>query len=806
MILMDDLRPRLEQHLGNEYVVERELGGGGMARVFLALETALGRQVVIKVLVPELAADLSGRRFEREIMLAASLQHANIVPLLRAGDAGGQPYYVMPYVDGRSLRDWMRERGKPELGQSIGIMRDIARALAYAHDRGVVHRDIKPDNVLLSGDAAVVSDFGIAKAIAIARDRDTRGDGTPTGGAITMTGMMVGTPAYAAPEQVAGDRSIDHRADLYSFGVVAYEMLAGRPPFSGTSAQRLLAQHLAEAPVPLGERCPDCPPVVTHLVMQCLEKLPERRPESMRDVLAVLDGATTPAGTLARIRQRVTRRQRIAGQAVAGLAIVGLASTLTVRALLPDPERVVAVIPFLNERPDTTGDYLADGMADGLATSLGRTSGIRLVSRSVSARYRGRRSLDAIEVGQALSAEYLVQGTVRETEGRLLVSVHVSCATDNSEVWSSDFEGRPDDVLALQDAVSAGVVAGLAGRLGITPGIAATNAGGGTADRNAYDDYLRARYLALRRGSGVRQSIELYERAIAADPGFGRAHAGLALALQLLPYFEPVDARTLYDRTRDAVRHALDVDPTLGEAHVALALAYQHAFQWDSAEASYRHAVALAPDEPDVNIQYARFLWYVGRGREALQQFERARQADPYSAVASGWLGALQFRAGDRERGLGEMLRALQLDSTNPPTMIFAAKALADVGRQEEARRILQRLWEQTPSWRAAAAQVLAATGEPQRAREMLTTLPDAAAGMPLVHTMTAGLTLSLGDTAAALNALERAADAGEILPTYWSLSSEEFDPLRTNARFAEIVRRFGLDVRVFTAPRGGRP
>lgn len=802
---MDELKARLEQHLTNEYVVERELGGGGMARVFLALETALNRRVVIKVLLPELAADLSGRRFEREIMLAASLQHANIVPLLRAGDAGGQPYYVMPYVEGRSLRDWMRGREKPGFASSIGILRDTARALAYAHDRGVIHRDIKPENVLISGDAAVVSDFGIAKAIAVARKDE---GGTATGTDLTMSGMMVGTPAYAAPEQVLGDTAIDHRADLYSFGVLAYEMLAGRHPFAGTTAQSLIAQHLSEAPVPLGERLPECPPAVTRVVMQCLEKRPERRPSSMREVLEVLDTSTVPAGSIARIRQGMTRRQRIATQGVAAVAVLGIGSVLTVRAMRPDPERVLAVIPFLNARPDSAGDYLADGMADGLATTLGRTAGIRLVSRSVSARYRGQRDLDAVDIGRALSAEYLVQGVVRETAGRLVVSVHVSSARDNSEVWSDEFEGRADDALALQAAVSSGVVAGLSARLGIIPGNTVTADAGGTTNRNAFDDYLRARYLALRRGAGIRESIALYERAIAADPRFGRAHAGLALALQLLPYFEPVDVRSLHERTMTAVRQAFDVAPTLGEAHVALAMAHQHAFRWDSAEVSYRRAITLTPDEPDVNIQYARFLWYMGRGSDALRQFERARRADPYSAVASGWLGSLQFEAGDRERGLAELRRAMQLDSTSPPTMLQAGKAFAAAGLRDEAIRLFLRLWEQTPSWRAPAAQALATVGEPALAREMLATLSNAPqpSGIPLLHTMTASLTLSLGDTAAALDALERAANAGEILPTYWSLASAEFDPVRTSARFANVVRRYGLNVSVFTVARGGTP
>jgi serine/threonine protein kinase len=240
-----ELRARLESSFRNSYAIERELAGGGMARVFVAREMALGRQVVIKVLSPELAAELSAKRFEREIRLAASLQQANIVPVLAAGEADGVPYYTMPYVDGLSVRDRLRRDGRLPLDQTIGILRDVGRALAFAHERGVVHRDIKPENVLLSGDAAVVTDFGIAKAIAAARA--SAHDGQPSASTVTQAGTAVGTPAYMAPEQITADPIIDHRADLYSFGCLGYELLAGQPPFGGP-AQALFAAHLTARP------------------------------------------------------------------------------------------------------------------------------------------------------------------------------------------------------------------------------------------------------------------------------------------------------------------------------------------------------------------------------------------------------------------------------------------------------------------------------------------------------------------------------------------------------------------------------
>ena len=280
-----DLRQRVQASLTGTYTLERELGGGGMARVFVASEHRFGRKVVVKVLAPELAASISTGRFEREIQLAASLQQANIVPVLAAGETEGLPYYTMPYVEGESLRARLG-RGAVPIAEAIAILRDVARALAYAHERGVVHRDIKPDNILLSGGTAVVTDFGIAKAIADAAQQ-------APGATLTQLGTAVGTPAYMAPEQAAGDPATDHRADLYAFGCTAYELLAGHAPFHGMSPHKLMVAHISEVPTPIGQRRPDCPPSLARLVTQCLQKEPAQRPASADEMIRTLDAAAT---------------------------------------------------------------------------------------------------------------------------------------------------------------------------------------------------------------------------------------------------------------------------------------------------------------------------------------------------------------------------------------------------------------------------------------------------------------------------------------------------------------------------------
>jgi eukaryotic-like serine/threonine-protein kinase len=326
------LRDRLQRTLGEAYRLERELGGGGMSRVFVAEELRLGRKVVVKVLSPDLSQGLSAERFEREIRTVAGLQQANIVPVLAAGETDGLPFYTMPFVEGESLRHRLA-RGPLPVADVVAILRDVTRALSYAHARGVVHRDIKPDNVLLSGDTAVVTDFGIAKAISAAR---TGGSGAT----LTQIGTSIGTPAYMAPEQAAGDADVDHRADIYSLGAMTYELLAGEPVFASRTPQRMLAAHLSESPRPIGELRPDTPPALASMVMRCLAKDPSLRPQASSEVTRELDAMASGSGSTAMppvlLGGPGMFRKALAFYAVAFLIVVVVAKAAIVGIGLPD--------------------------------------------------------------------------------------------------------------------------------------------------------------------------------------------------------------------------------------------------------------------------------------------------------------------------------------------------------------------------------------------------------------------------------------------------------------------------------------
>jgi serine/threonine-protein kinase len=774
-----------------------------MSRVFLATENALRRRVVIKVLSPELAVGVSGRRFEREIQTAASLQQANIVPVLSAGSVGDLPIYVMPFVEGLSLRERLVRDGRPPLAETVNILRDIARALAYAHERGVVHRDIKPENVLLSGDAAVVTDFGIAKAVQTARATTAGESGTgSTMPALTTEGISLGTPAYMAPEQVTADPGIDHRADLYAFGCVAYELLTGAAPFAGRPAHAQLGAHLAEVPVPVGERSPGTPPSIARMVTGCLEKDPEHRPQSAREVLSALEGATAATG-LVRLQQQLSRRQRrLAVATVASFAF--LAVILVGRRWVGGPSVVsVSVIPFLNPAADSADEYLAAGLSDGLATSLGKVAGVRVVSRSLSQRYRGMQQLDPREVGRELSADQVLQGSVRRAAGRLHVSAQLTSTRDNSEIWSETYDRSASDAPAVQREITLAIVRALRERLGVA-GDASDDAESGTTNAEAYDLHLRGNFLLQRRGAGVRQAVANFERAIELDTNFAAARASLALALELMPYFENVSETAVRPAAVAQANRALARDSTLADAHTALAMAHQHGYEWRAADERYRRTMALNPDEADAHIQYGRFLFYTGRLTEALARFERARALAPHSSVASGWVGHLLDLSGRPEDALAEVTRALEIDSTSPPVLVFAAQVHLTSGNRDASLRYADRLWRTVPQWRVAAAMLLADLGDTTRARILLADESGPVPAQP--NTPMALLHLASGDTSQYFEALERATASGEMWPTFFSLSERTFDRVRSSARFAAIVRSVGLDEATFTSPTGGRP
>ena len=484
---VSDLLADLQSHFADKYVLERELGGGGMSRVFVARDERLDLRVVIKLLPPQVTATISAERFKREIMLAAQLQHPNIVPVLSAGELGTLPYFVMPFIDGESLRARMM-RGPLSVRETVTILKDVVRALAFAHNRGIIHRDIKPDNVLLAAGAAVVTDFGVAKAISASRQQQGVRPAAPT---MTGVGTSLGTPAYMAPEQAAADPSTDHRADLYALGIVAYEMLTGAPPFHGRTPQALLAAQLSEIPAPLTSRRYDVSVPLSTLVMQCLEKEPAKRPKTANDVLRMLDDPgilVSDAFPAAEAPRQRRKRFTEIGIGVLVIAAVAVAWVLTdpgspagsasdsaksatrdsvARAAAANPgaataastgPHAVAVFPLVSVGRDAEAGQAAEGITSQLASAISRVPGVRVSSQTTAAAVRqGART--AADAARALNATMLVEGTVQRASQRLRVSVRLVSVANDSTVWASTIDGTTTDALGLQDSTVKAVTA-----------------------------------------------------------------------------------------------------------------------------------------------------------------------------------------------------------------------------------------------------------------------------------------------------------------------------------------------------------
>ncbi len=781
---LDSLLPEL---LGDRYRTGRELGCGGMARVYHARDLKYGRDVAIKVIRPELSASLGHDRFLREIGIAARLSHPNIVPLFDSGEVSGSLYFVMPYAEGPSLRQRLAQDGALPVSDALNVLRDVARALAYAHEHGVVHRDVKPDNVMLAGGAAVVTDFGIAKAVSAALT-DVSG---PT---LTQSGSAIGTPAYMAPEQATGDPGTDHRADIYSFGCLAYEVFTGQPPFHNQSMHEVIAAHIATVPRPVTVLRADVPPAVTELIARCLEKSPAARPQSARELLGVLDGvmttgssATPPAITAA---QRPARALLWAGAAL----VVGLISTaayLATRESGSSAPLTLAVLPFGNIGGDSALQFVAEGLADEVAGALSRVPGIQIRSRSGARAYKGQLGVDLAEAGARLKANFLLTGVIRQERGRWILSADLARVDDATSLWADAFNLSPDQVAGAAEAIAATLVTGLRGlfpnSIGAAPVLSANQR---TTNNEAYRLYLRGQEKLDRRGLEVKESADLFRGAIHLDTLFAPAYSGLSMALALFPYFQGVPADTIREKLVGAARRALELDSTLAQPHVALGLLDQFDWQWDSAATEFQTAIRLDGRNIEARVQYARHLGFRGQAAAALSQLRVALAEDPASALVLTHTAYAYLLNHQLDSALLESQRALENDSTNMPSIGLGALIRLENKMFKEARALADR----TPPRFGSREYVIAKSGDPETARRLLREL-DAQTPQPWGAEGRRALAyLGLGDTAKALSALERATDGKG---NWASGNSPTLDPMyssiRGSARFQALLRRVGL-------------
>ena len=804
----EQLKNQLQASLGANYTIERELGGGGMSRVFIATETTLDRTVVVKVLPPELAHAVSVERFRREIAMAAKLQHPHIVPLLTAGETDGLPYYTMPFIDGESLRARLARVGELPLDETVRVLRDVAGALAYAHEHNVVHRDIKPENVLLTRNHALVADFGVAKALTASS--------TTTGSMNTSLGVALGTPAYMAPEQAAADPTTDGRADLYALGATAYEMLTGTPPFAGRTAQSTLVAHATEAVVPVGERRPTTPPALAALVMKLLEKRPADRPQTAESVLAVLDGMVTTSGSIAPLAPTVPKR-RVPAWAIAATAAVlviaaisfaarrgagrsGIASGGDVAA------HSVAVLPFANVGRDTAAEYFADGMADELTTALARVPGLKVAARSSAFTFRGQ-SVGAQQVGKVLHVGDVLEGSVRREGGRLRVTAQLVNTASGLAVWSDSYEREMKDVFQVQDELTHAIAAALYPALSASMSdsasaarLAAAHALRGTSDLSAYDLFLQGRYFFGKGGApALWKGIGFFQQAVAADSTFARAHAALAMSYDLLPFYGGARADSVIPLAEMHAEKALSLDSALADAHLALGDVRVHQWRWADAERELDRSVSLDPSNPTVHLWHAELLLGMGEVGEALSHAKMAYALDPLTAVTNQTLSLTLLDARQYDAAAAAARRGLAIDSTLGGLYVNSMEAELLGGHADRAARTADRalrVARNALGVRSAAIWIYSRAGRRSDADALMREMRrDRQSGTVPALDMAHAL-LALGQTDSALVWIARSVQRHDAEPDWTGLACDPtYDTLKRDPRFVAMMAPTGMRI-----------
>jgi TolB-like protein/Flp pilus assembly protein TadD len=794
--MSEGLREQLQRVLGGAYTLGRELGGGGMSHVFEAHESALDREVVVKVLLQELSAGVNADRFRREVALAARLQHPHVVGVLAAGEAEGLLYYVMPRVEGESLRARLGRVGRLGVPQAVQVLRDIARALAYAHEHGVVHRDIKPENVLLSDRAAAVADFGIAKALSASWSDETPRPGpAPT---LTREGTTVGTLAYMSPEQASGDPATDHRTDIYSFGVLAYETLCGATPFAGPSAQAILAAHFRDEPQPLCDRRPDVPNPLAELVLRCLAKAPTDRPQSASELVDALEALGPSSGataTFAGARWMGRRARRTvliitAGAAAAGVLFLVFAGSGASSG--DDIPKSLAVMAFRNLSGDPGNDFLSDGMSEELITALSKISELRVAARASSFAFKGQEA-DVGGVARTLGVGAVLTGSVRRSGGHLRVSAQLVKADDGFALWSESYDREMGDVLAVQEEIARAIVQAL--RLRLLRHERAALARRATTEVTAYEFYLRGRHeWNQRRLESLRRALAYYDSAVTTDPRYALAYAGIADAYVVLGTWGYLTTREAGARSLDAARRAVALDGALSEGHASLAsVLCIYVWDWAGAEAAFRRSIELNPGLATTRYFYSRCLAGHGRVADAVAQARVAIGLDPLNVQIVTGLAGAYLAARNYDSAAVVAMGALRLDSTHAGALYWLAWSLAGQRRFAEARAAAFRartLGGPSPLLVATTGSLAAMSGDTADARRALRTLGERPGGnafyLAQVHA-------ALGEREAALRWLEAAAEErADGIVLYASLLPC-FDSMRTDRRFSEILHRAAL-------------
>ncbi|MCZ6699012.1 MAG: protein kinase, partial [Planctomycetota bacterium] len=772
---MADTFDRLKTALADRYAIERELGAGGMATVYLAEDLKHHRKVAVKVLRPELAAAIGPERFLREITITAQLNHPHILPLLDSGEENGFLYYVMPYMQGESLRDLLNREKQLSVDDAVKLTREVADALNSAHKRDVVHRDIKPENILIEDGHAVVADFGIARAIDAAGSQQ-----------LTETGLAVGTPFYMSPEQASGSKDLDGRSDIYALGCVLYEMLAGQPPFTGPTIESVVHQHLAVEVAPVTNVRPAVSAEIAETLSRALAKTPADRFATAREFADAL--TTVPASTATKF---IGWRVAAAGAVVLVALVVGVLAilrTIGPTSTTDDIPRLV-VLPLENLSA-AEEQYFADGMTEEITARLAGISGLRVIARQTAIQYKGS-SMSAREIGEELDADYVLEGTVRtdrapDGTGQVRITPRLIRTSDESQLWSDPktVELVAGEIFRIQGELAERIAQSM--NVVLLEPEREELAARPTESLEAYDRFLRGNFfLGQRTANGFRTAVAEYEASSRADPEFIQpaSRAGYTYAMLLGWGFDyqglPKDS--LLARGLAAIDHAIREDPENSDAWMArgFIFATAHAETFEGVADALEQAIALNPQNAEAHHIYAWALGVLGKAAEAMPHYHRALAIEPGRLITLSSLAELSLR----EHRFDEARRWADSALTVDPGYWFAytwrARVRLQTDQIEEARRdaelALQLSGGETVPALTAMAMAAARSGDSVAARGFVERALSSNSDPATTARFVGMALLALGEVERALVLLEHTRPRGVLLRA--TLRMPEYDP-----------------------------
>ena len=775
--------------LASRYRIERELGVGGMAIVYVAHDIKHNRQVALKVIKPELAAAVGAQRFLREIQVTANLQHPHILALYDSGDANGTLFYVMPLVQGESLRERLTREKRLTVDETIRIVTQVAGALDFAHRQGVIHRDIKPENILLHDGEALLADFGIALAV-----------GNAGGERMTGTGLSVGSPQYMSPEQAMGERDVGPRSDIYSLAAVTYEMLAGEPPVNGPTAQVMIAKLMTERPTSLRVVRDVVTASLDAAVLRALAKSPTDRFATAREFAAALiNPSGTAAQTIPGARWTLPAAIALVVAAIAFAAVKvrdgetnNVQGDALVRGATTRPIRSIAVLPLANLSPDSTQAYFAEGMTDELTGDLASISSLRVISRGSAMQFHRKNRPPTREIAKALAVDAFVEGSVMRSGNRVRISAQLIDALLDSTIWSDNFERSSGDVLSLQAELASAIARAI--NVALTPVEQSRLASAKSVNPEAHDAYLKGRYFFNRPSDdNLQKAIGQFEIAVHIDPSFAPAYSGLSDAYLWAGYNEGfITATAARSKARNAAEKAVQLDSNSAEAHASLAtykLFYE--YDWVGCEREFRKAIALNANYAFAHDQFGMALAFIGRFDESIAEGKRAAQLDPLSPqILIDATMAYMFKK-DFKGGLELAKRAGELDPTYFfPVMLEGWNRL----EQGDARGAIPSLQKATtmgapPFVTAYLAYARGMSGDRSGALAELELLKKMAGKAPVLPFNLAMVYLGLGDKPRAIAYLEQALAADSQMLA-WLGHDAIFDSLRGEPRFVALLKR----------------